>query len=210
MRQKTLFSPDLTLEEAEELIKNGANVHEKDEAGQTPLFYIMNSHILKNIEIAKLFIAHGADVDAKNQYGCTPLFYADQEEMIQLLIVHGAEVNMLDNDLDSPLHSSELKKTRLLISHGAKINLINLDGKTPLDVALNIRVARYLIKNGAIYGKIKNYQQYSDLFTKKQKDMFDTFASITGLDKDFYQMCLAYQEGIKNHVKIEIKDMDIV
>ena len=155
---KTLFDSDLTLKEAEELIRNGANVNEINKNGETPLFY------LENVSIAKLFIAHGADVDAKNQYGCTPLFYADEEEMIQLLIVHGAEVNMLDNDLDSPLHSSELKKTRLLISYGADINQRNRYGDTPFDLAKYAEIATYLIEHGGIAGKIDSYIENKHFF----------------------------------------------
>jgi hypothetical protein len=45
MKQKTLFSPDLTLEEAKERIKNGVNVNERDFFRKTPLHYIKNYHI---------------------------------------------------------------------------------------------------------------------------------------------------------------------
>jgi ankyrin repeat protein len=45
MKQKTLFNEDLTLDEAEELIKNGADVNEQDEYGKTPLFFVKIEHV---------------------------------------------------------------------------------------------------------------------------------------------------------------------
>lgn len=60
MKQKTLFSPDLTLEEAKELIENGSDVNSINIIGLTPLYYV------QNVEIAKLLIAHGADVNHRD------------------------------------------------------------------------------------------------------------------------------------------------
>ena len=39
---KTLFSPDLTLEEAQVLINSGANVNQQDLYGQTRLHRVLN------------------------------------------------------------------------------------------------------------------------------------------------------------------------
>ena len=202
---KTLFDSDLTLKEAEELIRNGANVNEINKNGETPLFY------LENVSIAKLFIAHGADVDAKNQYGCTPLFYADEEEMIQLLIAHGADVNMLNNDLDSPLlhYVASIEAIKLFFENGANLNIIDKDGFTPLDL-MDTELSTYLISIGGIAGKIETYKRHHDSFSEEQQKAFDMFLTLTTSDTDFFHMCLAYQEGVKNNVKIEIKDMDLL
>ena len=65
---KTLFDQDITLDEAEKLVKNGANVNEKDEFSDTPL------HFVRNVHIVKLLIDNGADVNAHDLHGYTPLF----------------------------------------------------------------------------------------------------------------------------------------
>jgi hypothetical protein len=70
-------------------------------------------------------------------------------------------------------------------------------------------VVNGLIKHGLLFGKIENYQKHRFLFPLEKQEAFDAFASITSNDEDFFQMCLAYQESIKNNVKIEIKDMDL-
>jgi ankyrin repeat protein len=175
MTQKTLFDDDLTLEEAEELIKNGADVNEKDNYRNTPLFYV------ENIDIANLLIKYGANVNHKDDYQFTPIF------------VH---VN--------------IAIYKILINSGADINIQDILGLTVLDYQESIDHARVLISNGAIAGKIESYKKFRDLFSKEQQNSFDAFMSITNNDNDFYQMCLAYQNDIKNHVKIDIKEMDIL
>lgn len=210
MKAKTLFDSDITLEEAQVLIKNGADLNEKDNIGCTPLLYIMNSRTEKNIEIAKLFINHGADVNAKNKYGSSLFFYADDLLMVDLLIAHGADVNAKDNDLNSPLHVSDLKKTRLLISYGADINQRNRYGDTPFDLAKYAEIATYLIEHGGIAGKIDSYIENKHFFSDEQQKAFDMFITITNNDDDFFQMCLAYQEGHKNNINIGITDIDLI
>lgn len=84
MTQKTLFSSNLTLEEAKELIKNGADVNEIDMYGATPLFQV------SNIDIARLLIQNNANVNHLLTFsGETPLFYANNIEIVELLIKYG-------------------------------------------------------------------------------------------------------------------------
>ena len=274
MNNKTLFYPELTFEEAKELIKHGADVN-KIEYGRdgTPLFYI------EDIKILKLFIQHGADVNAKDDEGLTYLFYNGTQKKFEFLIKNGANVNardkngctplhfyhdyhvtkiLIDNDADvnakdidghTPLHNvSDTNIATLLINHGADTNAIDHNTFSPLyyhilysnkdivlfliekNAKLNIpsrsglaldilyqsifsekdQIAQSFIKYGAIAGKIKTYDFYRDLFTKKQQDAFDMFKSICAEDNDFYQMCLAYQEGMKNNVAMDIKEMEIL
>jgi hypothetical protein len=66
------------------------------------------------------------------------------------------------------------------------------------------------IKHGALPGKIDTFRKFRDLFTNEQQKAFCAFVMLTSDNDEFYHMCLAYQEGIKNGVKIEIKEMDIL
>jgi ankyrin repeat protein len=122
MKTKTLFSPNLTLEEAKELIKNGADVNEQGpESRSTPIFYV------DNIEVAKLLIKHGADAIYQNIYKATPLFNFRSLEMALLLLNNGANINaaiptygnlimLRFVESNGQINFDELK---ILIAHGA-------------------------------------------------------------------------------------------
>jgi ankyrin repeat protein len=58
------------------------------------------------------------------------------EDVAEALIAHGADVNLKDNDGDTPLHKvtsrGHKEIVELLIAHGADVNAQNNDGHTPL------------------------------------------------------------------------------
>ena len=176
MASKTLHSYELTLEEAKDLIKNGADVNGRNTEGYTPIFYQFDE------EIIQLFIDHGADIEAQDNRGRTTLF------------TFGAS------------HARHL----LLIKNGANINKRDSNSHSILHFASNRPMIEFLIKNGAIASDINRYHHLKAFFSIEQQKAFDTFASITSNDDDFFNMCLSYQNDQKNNVKIEIKDMDIL
>jgi ankyrin repeat protein len=214
----TLFNPDITLEEAKELIKNGADVNEIDLDGYSPIFYV------SSLDVAQLFIKHDANVNFKNDYGITPLHVMAQWlykiEITKLLIMHGADVNAKNKDGWTPIfYVEDSEATELLIKYGAEINIKDYYENTILDRKMlqyptkkqdSIHHAKFLIDDGAISGKIETYQLFREYFSLEQQKAFDAFASITSNNNDFYQMCLAYQEGMKNNPCLEIKDIDIL
>ena len=214
---KTLFDYNLTLEEAQELIRNGADVNEAKPdkwsfnvhtyahaPGMTPLFYV------KNTEIAKLLIENGADIKATIDDDDTLLHFQRNANVIKLLIEKGIDLNKRNCNGNTPLHlASNVEIIKVLIEHGADLNPINHDGETPLDVVLYNEYAIILISIGVIAGKINTYKRYREYFSNEQQKVFDAFMSITGNDDDFFQMCLAYQNDHTNSVKIEIKEMEI-
>jgi uncharacterized protein len=59
----------------------------------TPLLYASTR---KSIELSRLLIARGANVNAQGCFGFTPLLMANDEEIIELLLIHGADVNATD------------------------------------------------------------------------------------------------------------------
>ena len=245
MRQKTLFDSDLTLEEAQELIKNGANVNEINKEGSNPLF------VVSKVEIAQLLIENGANVNFRNLRGKTRLHMDVNLEIIQLLLKHNAYIDIQDENGYTPLHLQEnIDITRLLINHDADVNSVDNENYTPLQWYIHYRsiekialflaagadinhlsesgtvlsliytkqndipnsndVSKFVIENGGIASDTDTYMHYREFFTPKQQNAFDSFLLLTNNDNDFFQMCLSYQESIKNNVKIDIKDMEIL
>jgi ankyrin repeat protein len=134
------------------LLSKDADVNAKDIGGNTPL------HLTNSKEIAELLIANGADVNAKNNQGYYPLDMVINDwrkdftepnrhldEMVELLILKGANVNTLYKEEysgrggDTPLHGTikrgQNSLSELLVSRGANINAKNDMGVTPLDIA---------------------------------------------------------------------------
>ena len=130
-----------------------------------------------NIEAIKQHLDAGANnhlslVDAKdNKFVGTFLHWAaagGQNEIVELLIAKGADVNAKDGDGDTPLHlagnSTATKEiAELLIAEGADVNAMNLSppgrrigGMTPLDMAIlgnRTEIADFLRKHGGKTGK---------------------------------------------------------
>lgn len=88
----------------------------------------------------------------------TPLHYAIQGGLnaMQLLLEHGANVDVKDKWGRTPLHcaSSEGRDITMqfLIDHGADVNIKNGAGRTPLDCAMRNRdiwIMRLLLDHGA-------------------------------------------------------------
>ena len=108
-------------------IQNGANVHARDEIGQTPLIRAAFGN--PNPEVTITLIQAGADVNACDKEGYTPL----------ILAVLSKKAN--------------LKVITALINAGADVNEQNIGGRTPLMEATeersNLEVLTVLVQAGA-------------------------------------------------------------
>jgi len=94
-----------------------------------------------NIKAVKQFLADGADINAKidDTDGDTPLncaAAAGQNEVAELLITNGADVNTKDDFGWAPLHSAamngHIEIVKLLIANSADVNTKDDKGATPL------------------------------------------------------------------------------
>lgn len=87
------------------LIIKGIDINHTDKLGQTPLFFACKNN---DLEIAKILIENGANVSQKDIFGETPLFWvaftsAKKTDLMDFLIQHGAEVNVISNAGITPL-----------------------------------------------------------------------------------------------------------
>jgi ankyrin repeat protein len=103
------------LEAAQLMLKYDANIHVRNKRGQTPLHRVLEGLI--------------------DEDGLPNIFL----DTIRCLLDHGADIDALDNDHATPLHTAAYygcaKATRLLLEHGANVHLQDKEGQTPFQVA---------------------------------------------------------------------------
>lgn len=147
------------------LLSHGANIDIVDRWERTPLIFAARMGYNKATEF---LLYHGANVNAKSQadptqinragIGTTSLHHAVEgghEEVVRMLIKHGADIDALNEWAESPLHFAAsdgfTKIVEYLLDQSAIGNLPDIHGETPLDRAKSAgkletadAIARYL------------------------------------------------------------------
>jgi ankyrin repeat protein len=98
------------------LIKEGADVNRLHRDGMTPVHYAV---LEEEPEILEKLILAGGNVRRSDKHGNTPL---------HTLFTIGGSFDGIDK---------KVERIRLLLAHGANVNAVNLDGDTPLLVAVS-------------------------------------------------------------------------
>jgi len=144
------------LEAAKLLLDRGASVDARESwGGQTALMW---ASARRHPPMMELLIDHGADVDARSVHrdyqrhvtaegrpknmdsgGFTPLLYAAREncmDCVDVLLAHGADIDLADPDGVSPLHLAIMNANwdlaGQLIEAGADVNQWDMYGAAPL------------------------------------------------------------------------------
>lgn len=125
------------------LLDKGASVSQKNNLGETPLHVAC---FVQSISCAELLLcAPGTDPNSVNQNHRTPLHYAvmntsPSPELVELLLKHGAAVNVKDKQELTPLHIASLNEQSqcvdTLIWAGADISATTKTGLTALNIIL--------------------------------------------------------------------------
>jgi len=185
------------------LIREGANVHEKNQGNYTALFMAADFGTVENIvELHKL----GADLNVTNKSEHTPLFVAstrDRVEVIRALVGCGAYINAQDNVGATALHAAVLdgcpEAVSALLELGIDVNKKSFrQDKTALEGAVE------LLKKA----KAKNLDPtvirvretiVVELLARCQKFFWDDF-------KDWDESLLARLKKMVAERQIEIRD----
>jgi ankyrin repeat protein len=119
----------------------------------TPLHIaVLNEHI----DCVKLLLEAGADPNLVDTVYGAPICHASSEELLKLLISHGANINdsywqALETPLCSAIHQNDIERSKLLIKCGADVNAPSFYGETPLEAACSrhhIEIIRLLLEHG--------------------------------------------------------------
>jgi hypothetical protein len=134
------------LEKVDLLISQGANPNAKSLAslaGHTPLIAATRGHYDL---IAEHLLIAGANPNQRDKFGWAALHHAITPsdgadlDIITILVKHGADVNIQDNSLRTPLHRAaqygQLQAVLLLLKYGADPNIKDHFGWTPADRAV--------------------------------------------------------------------------
>ncbi|MCK5155253.1 MAG: ankyrin repeat domain-containing protein, partial [Spirochaetales bacterium] len=123
------------------LIEQGAAIFAENRYGDTPIGIAFTA----GVDVVDWFI-QGFSISARDDKGNTPLHAAIQknssEDIINLLIHKGADINSRNNWINTPLHTAFLSLNKnavlILIDAGADIFSRNGDGNSPLSIAFSM------------------------------------------------------------------------
>ena len=147
------------------LVKYGANIHARDDLGNTPL---MAAALNADLAMLELLLKAGADVNATNQAGATALMRAATfEDKTRLLVEKGALVkarSQLGNDalILAARSTGNSRTVKLLLDQGAEPNGTNVFGATALMAAAagqDVDSIRLLLDRGADINAKPNMDQ---------------------------------------------------
>ena len=127
------------VKDVEKLIKEGADLNQRDDEKNTPLLISLEND---TNDIAKLLIESGADISKVNLRSESPLHIASKKndtEIIRLLIDKGADINEVSFGKDTPLlmavKLNNIDAVQALIERGADINIKDINQDTSVTLA---------------------------------------------------------------------------
>ena len=148
------------LEIARLLVSKRADVNAKTKDGDTPLHGILAGKNTLEESVRKdrqtPTTGREASILMLTQERVKEILEKDGSEFVKFLVSKGADVNVKNNDGDTPLHlavkENNAEAIKFLLSQKADGNVKNNDGDIPLHLAMkesNIEVVKILVSNGA-------------------------------------------------------------
>jgi ankyrin repeat protein len=132
------------------LLNHGAAVNSQNRNGNTALSMAVD---LGYMAVCRTLLDHGADVTSRSILAAAG---KGKDELVQLLLSHGASVNSPGYKGQTPLfqaaENGSIPVCQTLVAHGADVNAKDADGLTPLHVAVehdHSLAAEFLITNKA-------------------------------------------------------------
>lgn len=133
------------------LVEQGAEIDAAGSSGRTALVFAI---FRKKVPVARFLVSKGADLSVTIA-GSTLLHeaaYQDLEEIAQILISRGLDINAVNERNQTPLHRAlyhgSVDTALLLLKKGARLDIENTYGETPADIGIRRgfpRIVRFLL-----------------------------------------------------------------
>lgn len=121
------------LQQVNALLKKRISKDIVDRDGNGLLVVTARGRLVVHNEIIQLLIQEGLDVNRANKFGLTALFYANLATAL-LLLQNGADVNKTTRDGLTPLHVvADVETAMLFMNYGADIHARDRCGYLPID-----------------------------------------------------------------------------
>ncbi|KAJ8311557.1 hypothetical protein KUTeg_010912 [Tegillarca granosa] len=143
-------------DEVKELLQNGADANERNNALETPL-YISAKH--GHLDVVKELLKNGADTNKWEYTGETPLYISAKHghlDVVKELLKNGADTNKRECTGETPLYISakhgHLDVVKELLQAGADTKKCHIIRATPLYISAmhgHLDVVKELLQNGA-------------------------------------------------------------
>jgi ankyrin repeat protein len=175
------------VDEIKRLLETGIDINQKAIKDFTPL---MIACLKDSYEIVKLLLIKGANPDAQNIYGSTCLHYmvdTGKKQISELLISHGADVNITDKNGRTPLfYSKNIQMVNLLYDKGSELDKIDEFGWTYLIYCINKNFREgieFCLNQGVNINHKDNFSKTPMIYAV-QNDDYQTFKQLVDKGAD--------------------------
>ena len=144
-----LFSGNI--DDIQKAIDQNADLNARYERGYLLDYYCRD----KYLQIVELLLKSGAKLELPNMSAVINAAKYDQVKLLDLFIKHGANINTVDSDGDSPLMwaamNDNYNAVEFLANHGANVNATDNDGESAYTLTDSRKIKSLLKSHSATY-----------------------------------------------------------
>lgn len=164
---------------------NNFPINYKSKNGKTLLMLAIENDSQRSLD---MLLVRGADLEDEIEDGKTPIFYVRSLNVLNKLVIAGADINKRDSNNESVLSyfikNKPLEYSNYLVISGARLDIENSEGWTPVFDAVvsgDIKLVEFMLENGGNFNKEDIYGNIPIFYTNDEK-MLMKLLDIKGYD----------------------------
>lgn len=164
---------------------NNFPINYKSKNGKTLLMLAIENDSQRSLD---MLLVRGADLEDEIEDGKTPIFYVRSLNILNKLVIVGADINKRDSNNKSVLSyfikNKPLEYSNYLVISGARLDIENSEGWTPVFDAVvsgDIKLVEFMLENGGNFKKEDIYGNIPIFYTNDEK-MLMKLLDIKGYD----------------------------